>query len=89
MLADPRSGPLLPACGGTEQTFTANGRRWLYCWHPASGSHCYLDVDNDRPIWNRSFHPTFAPDLEFEVEATPPIPWPRVAKVDEMEDFYW
>lgn len=89
MLADPHPGPLLPACGGTEQPFTVNGRRWLYCWHPASGTHCYLDVDNDRPVWNRSFHPAFAPEHEFEAEALRPVPRPRRVDPEPIEDFYW
>lgn len=81
-------GKLVPACGGTEQTFTVNGRRWLYCWHPRSGRHAYLDVDNDRVVWNRSFHPVTAPDLEFEEEAMPPPrPAPRVEP--EPDPFYW
>lgn len=41
---------LVPACGGAEKPFTVSGRQWLYCYHPASGRHCYLDLDNDRPF---------------------------------------
>ena len=68
------AGKLVPACGGQEQPFTVNGRRWLYCWHPRSNRHCYLDVDHDRVVWNRSFHPAFAPELEDVIE--PPRPQP-------------
>ncbi len=56
---------LVPACGGAEKPFTVSGRQWLYCYHPASGRHCYLDLDNDRPVWHRGFHPAFHPELEF------------------------
>lgn len=69
---DIMDGPLVAASGGAEQPFTVNGRRWLYCWHPRSNRHCYLDLDNDRPVWNRSFHPAFHPELEFESERQPP-----------------
>ena len=55
---------IIPACGGTEPVSVINGRRWQYCYHPASGRHCYLDVDNDVVTWHRSFHPAFAPELE-------------------------
>lgn len=37
-----------PACGGTEEPFTArNGKRLLYCWCPATGAHAYLDLGSD------------------------------------------
>lgn len=88
MATDPMLGKLVPACGGAEQPFTVKGRRWLYCWHPSSGRHAYLDVDNDRVVWNRCFHPVTAPHLEFEEEAMiPPRPAPRVEP--EPDPFYW
>ncbi len=62
------SDNLVPACGGTEQPFTVNGRKWLYCYHPASGKHCYLDMGNDIAVWHRSFHPVHAPEFEFVSE---------------------
>jgi len=62
------SDVLIPACGGTEPVSVINGRRWQYCYHPASGRHCYLDVDNDRITWHRGFHPAWAPHLELEEE---------------------
>lgn len=57
-------GPLVPACGGTEEPFTVNGRRWLYCWHRRSKRHCYLNLDTDIAVWNSSFHPAWAPEFE-------------------------
>lgn len=56
---------LVPACNGTENPFTVNGRVWLYCWHPITGSHVYLDVNADVAVWNREFHPVFNPEAEF------------------------
>lgn len=55
----------IPACGGTETVFTVNGRRWQYCWNPAKDQHRYLDVDADRIIEDRHFHPAHAPEREF------------------------
>ena len=63
-----QSDDLVPACGGTETPFTVNGRRWIYCWQPSTGRHCYLDLDTDIAVWNRSFHPAYAPELEFDQE---------------------
>lgn len=63
---------LVPACGGNEPVALINGRRWQYCYHPTSGKHCYLDVDNDLITWNRSFHPAYTPELEGTQE--PEIP---------------
>lgn len=83
------SGVLVPACGGTEQPFMVNGRRWLYCWEKGGDRHCYLDLDNDVPVWHRSFHPAFAPEFEHELEVTPPKPSPSIAALPEVEDFYW
>lgn len=90
-------GPLIPGCGGTEKPFTINGRRWLYCYHPSSKRHCYLDLDNDRAVWNRHFHPAFHPELEFEPEIEP-VFYPRfvpqaselcIADESEIEDFFF
>lgn len=60
------SSTLVPACGGTEKPFTVNGRRWLYCWDRETSQHYYLDVDRDVVVWNRAFHPAWAPELEHE-----------------------
>lgn len=65
---DLRSDQLVPACGGTELPFVVNGRRWLYCYHPASERHAYLDLDNDCVVWNRQFHPAWSPEYEFVPE---------------------
>ncbi|OSZ33053.1 hypothetical protein BVZ28_13640 [Alcaligenes faecalis] len=65
------AGALVPASGGTEQPFTVNGRRWLYCWDTETKQHCYLDLDNDIPVWNRSFHPAWAPQFEHAQEELP------------------
>jgi hypothetical protein len=62
--ADPRNGPVIAACGGTEQPFTVNGRRWLYVYQPSSHRHGYLNLDTDITEWHRSFHPAFAPQFE-------------------------
>ncbi len=59
---------LVPACGGTEAPFVVNGRRWVYCYHPATRRHAYLDLDNDRIVWNRAFHPAWSPEYEFVPE---------------------
>jgi hypothetical protein len=38
----------VPACGGSEQPFTArSGKRMLYCWNPALNRHAYLDLGTD------------------------------------------
>lgn len=66
-----RTDSLIPACGGTETPFTVKGRRWLYCWQPSTGRHCYLDLDNDVPVLNRAFHPAWAPQFEHVPEALP------------------
>lgn len=66
-IIDVPSSELVPACGGTEHPFTVDGRRWLYCYHPVSKRHCYLDLDNDRSVWHREFHPAFHPEFEFVV----------------------
>lgn len=65
------AGALVPACGGAEQPFTVNGRRWLYCWDTETKRHCYLDLDNDIPVWNRSFHPAWSPQYEHVPEELP------------------
>ncbi len=38
----------VPASGGAETPFTKNGRRYLYCFNPATGKHGYLNLDTDR-----------------------------------------
>lgn len=41
-------GEWVPACNGTEEPFTTrNGIRLLYCWHPSTGKHAYLNCDTD------------------------------------------
>jgi len=40
----------VPACGGTEEVFTARGIRWLYCYNAYLGLHRYLNVDSDRIV---------------------------------------
>jgi len=60
------SGNLVPACGGTEQPFTVNGVRWQYCWDPESGRHAYLNLDTDLAVFNREFHPVWAPEKMYE-----------------------
>ncbi|MGI2124086.1 hypothetical protein ACRN9J_18255 [Shewanella baltica] len=80
---------LLPACGGTERPFTVSGRQWLYCYHPASGRHCYLDLDNDHPVWHRGFHPAFHPEFEFADEAELPQSVKQKPDHEELEDFYF
>lgn len=91
MKADaPRPGTFVPACGGTEQPFTVNGRSWLYCYHPFSQRHCYLDLDNNKPVWNRSFHPSFHPELEHQDEPADAIAYPGApGSEEEIESFYW
>lgn len=65
MRANNDTDALIAACGGSEKPFLVNGRRWLYCWHPRSGRHCYLNMETDTAVWHRSFHPVFAPEYEF------------------------
>lgn len=72
---------LVPACGGTEPVSIINGRRWQYCYHPATGRHCYLDVDNDIPTWHRSFHPAYAPQFEGQDEPIQPKPRAKVTLI--------
>jgi hypothetical protein len=84
-----RPDTFVPACDGTENVFVINGRSWLYAYHPYSGRHCYLDVDNKKPIWNRSFHPSFHPDLEHDTDPADAIAYPSREGSDEVEDFYW
>jgi hypothetical protein len=83
--------PVVPACGGTEQPFAVNGRRWLYVYHTVEHRHGYYDLDNDRMVWNRQFHPAFAPEYEFEPEE--PLYRPvsgQAASLSESEPgFYW
>lgn len=55
---------LVPGCGGTEKPFRIENRNWLYCYHPASGKHCYLNLDTNVPTWDRRFHPSFSPEFE-------------------------
>lgn len=71
-LDDYYGGPIVPACGMTEKPFVVNGRTWLYCWHPRSGRHMYLDVDRDTLVWNRNFHPVDAPQFELEPDDLAP-----------------
>lgn len=69
------SDHLRPACGGLEKPFTVNGRRWLYCYQPGAGKHCYLNLDTDIATYHRSFHPAFAPEFEGMVEdVLPSVP---------------
>jgi|688.fasta_scaffold1469254_2 hypothetical protein len=44
-----------PACGGTEQPFTARGIRWLYCYNAYLGVHRYLNVDEDRIVEDEEY----------------------------------
>ena len=59
---------LIPACGGTESPFIINGVKWLYCYHPYSGMHCYLNLDSDLATFHREFHPSFAPQYEGQID---------------------
>lgn len=80
---------LVPACGGAEAPFTVNGRRWLYCYDTALGKHCYLDMDNDRAVWHRSFHPAFAPEFEFKVEEdSQPMPKTKTKEIEQPSNLY-
>jgi len=36
-----------PACDGTEQPFTVNGVRVLYCFDDVARRHFYLNLDTD------------------------------------------
>lgn len=76
-------GDLVPACGGTEPVTIVNGRRWQYCFHPASGRHCYLDVDNDLVTWHRSFHPSFSPEYELQDDRLVSVAMPVTKTVIE------
>lgn len=58
---------LVPACGGTENVFTVAGVRWLYCWDQDGKQHCYLNLDTDTAVYNRSFHPAFSPQFTDDV----------------------
>lgn len=82
---------LVPACDRTETPFTVNGRRWLYCYDTELKKHGYLDLDNDRVVWHRSFHPAFSPEFEFEIEADfKPISKPKMKKPENpYPDFYF
>lgn len=66
------AGPIVAAHKGTEKPFVHNGRRWLYCYHPNTGRHIYLDVDRDIAVWNRHFHPVHAPEYEYEPDDLAP-----------------
>lgn len=79
---------LVPACGGKEKPFLVNGRRWLYCWCKETGEHVYLDLDNDQVVWNRNFHPSWAPEFEHVPESHPPL-HPNSRPQTEAEDFYF
>lgn len=72
---------LIPACGGAEPVSVIKGRRWQYCYHPASGRHCYLDVDKDVATWHRQFHPVFAPQFESLSEEALPVPEVQVTLI--------
>ncbi len=78
---------LLPACGGTEQPFTVNGKRWLYCWCPELGKHAYLNLDTDVAVWNRQFHPAWSPEYEHIPESESPRT-PSHPETEEV-DFYF
>ena len=42
-----RADRWVPACGGNEVPFTAEGSRWLYVFNPATAMHKYLNLDTD------------------------------------------
>jgi len=42
-----RADRWVPACGGNEQPFLANGTNWLYCYNFGTGQHGYLNLDTD------------------------------------------
>lgn len=87
----PLRDPVVPACGGTEQPFVVNGRRWLYVYHSADHKHGYYDLDNDRLVWHRQFHPAFAPEFEFEPDETlhRPMPAQGSSAPEPSPGFYW
>lgn len=35
------------ACGGNEEVFTHQGKRYLYVWNPAKQEHGYLNLETD------------------------------------------
>lgn len=43
----------VPACGGQELPFLADGTRWLYVWNAGRREHGYLNMDQDivYPNW--------------------------------------
>ena len=45
----------VPACGGTEEVFVANRKRFLYCYNPKQHKHAYLDVDSDLIITDEEY----------------------------------
>lgn len=85
---DALPGRLVPACGGTEHPFTVNGRRWLYCWHPRSGRHCYLNIDTDVAVWNPNFHPAHAPEYEHVAPVMPKRLFKQAAEVDAQSYYF-
>jgi hypothetical protein len=40
----------VPACSGTEQPFTVDGVRYLYCFNPAQFRHAYINLDTDMEV---------------------------------------
>ena len=42
----------VPACGGTEEPFEYNGKRWLYMWNRATGEHMYYNMTDDVFVWD-------------------------------------
>lgn len=38
----------VPACGGAEEPFTYNGKRYLYMWNITTGQHAYYCANDDR-----------------------------------------
>ncbi len=54
---------------------------------PASGRHCYLDLDNDRQS-GIEISSCFHPELEFADEAELLRPVERKPDHEELEDFY-
>lgn len=49
------------ACGGTEQPFNFQGKRYHYLWHKVAGVHAYYCITDDlflgdeeaEHLWNR------------------------------------
>jgi len=64
----PDDGVITPACSGEEKPFTVNGVRWQYVWQSSTGLHGYHNLDTDIITWHRSFHPSFNPKFEGEVD---------------------